>query len=234
MKRIVYLALVALSLFLAGCATPVPVRVQGVHVGHNNAVAYNVAGVIPAAQPLRTSEYAVVGQSSYGRSVIVYQGARYEVYPHQQGFGHCNAGWRMLPNGGWLCMDPNRRYHGEVVVVRERPQILDHQVVESGGSVRCLVRSGVNGSEIRKVINVATPADCEAVGEIVDEAKQQVAGRAPRKGPKPATRSEAGNQEEAERHVCKSQTAEWAKLNWPGHPQHEKFVCMEPGDSHRF
>jgi hypothetical protein len=65
MKRIVYLALVALSLFLAGCATPVPVRVQGVHVGHNNAVAYNVAGVIPAAQPLRTSEYAVVGQSSY-------------------------------------------------------------------------------------------------------------------------------------------------------------------------
>jgi hypothetical protein len=26
----------------------------------------------------------------------------------------------------------------------------------------------------------------------------------------------------------------WTKLNWPGHPQHDGFVCLPDGDSHRY
>jgi hypothetical protein len=45
--------------------------------------------------------------------------------------------------------------------------------------------------------------------------------------------------QEAIRRGCKSPTAEWRKLNWPGengkpdHPMHNQFVCMEPSDTHR-
>jgi uncharacterized protein YcfJ len=40
--------------------------------------------------------------------------------------------------------------------------------------------------------------------------------------------------QEAINRGCKSQTTEWRKLNWPGHPKHDTFVCMEPSDTHRY
>lgn len=27
---------------------------------------------------------------------------------------------------------------------------------------------------------------------------------------------------------------EWKRLNWEGHPQHGKFVCLPDGDTHKF
>ena len=36
-----------------------------------------------------------------------------------------------------------------------------------------------------------------------------------------------------ERHYCSS-GKQWRRLNWEGHPQHSKFVCLPDGDTHRF
>lgn len=44
----------------------------------------------------------------------------------------------------------------------------------------------------------------------------------------PATPVQLGRQ-----HGCKPGYT-WEKLNWEDHPQHGKFVCMSPEDSHRF
>jgi hypothetical protein len=122
--------------------------------------------------------------------------------------------------GNFICT--NRE--GQRVVVQQAPQPmlqqaavvqpLPQQVVQpaaSGQGVFCNI-DGVVTHEVNTAVCVAkakAKAETLVSGQSVDVKHQERAS------------------------TC-STGKTWTKLNWPGHPQHDSFVCLPDGDPHRY
>lgn len=139
------------------------------------------------------------------------------VYGGQSGYGGayspdaCPSGYRYT-NGAYVCTS------GHV------PQVLGSpQMMQQGSQTFCTIRTVTDNHVNEQMVRVASPDDCMRIGQLVEQAKHSSAhpalGTPPHSAAQP-NRCAAGKT--------------WTKLNWPGHPQHDKFVCLPDGDMHRY